>query len=65
MSRHTYKRTLQGEKQPHSKLTNAQYDELCRRLKDGEDPKALAVEFGISYTYCTKIRRGGARVARN
>lgn len=40
--------TLFARNRRRSKVTPAQRDEIVRRLKDGESPKTLALEYGLS-----------------
>lgn len=44
------RQSFDGEKNPNAKLTNAQTQELKRRVHAGESRDALAAEFGISLT---------------
>ena len=46
---------------PAAKLTDEQVREIRRRRCDGERLAALAVEFGISFQYVSRLARGDSR----
>jgi hypothetical protein len=48
------------EIQSHRKLTESQIKEIIRRRGDGELIVPLSKEFGVSYTYVSKLYREGA-----
>lgn len=47
-----------GEKNPKSKLVEAQVVEILRRVESGEDRTALAAEFGVSHGAVADIAAG-------
>jgi hypothetical protein len=49
--------SLRGERQPNSKLTERQVQEIYRRVWSGETTLALAAEFAISSSTVSTIKR--------
>jgi hypothetical protein len=55
-------KNLYGEAHQNSKLSDKMIDDIRARSKLGEDPKKLAMEYGVHYQYICKIRSGRARI---
>lgn len=50
--------TMKGSRNPQSKLKESDIGAIISRRKDGESLKAIAVDYGVSFSLISKICRG-------